>query len=267
MTTSQAPNCSTIDPTRKESVPSISFSCGFPAEQPQYVGFTVNIPRAESKFTFSVEKGDQSENNQQRNAKSEKAKTSGKGKQADTNDKPANVNTLPDVPDRAALAVAGGDNIERHVDDMILAVRFHLYRDKAPYVIGVPMAKLSIHRGVRVDGVHSAECQTKWPPDSVQYLRDHNFFHHLLRDVGYTFATLGRGPNLNRHFRERTDLTSRLSSMQRYSASTAITTRTWKDSSSLIACNSGTSLGLISRFHTVAALPESTCTSSSTKSG
>jgi hypothetical protein len=77
---------------RMTQVPSIGFSCGCPAEQPPYVGFTINIPRAESKFTFSVEKGEQGEN-QQRNDKSDKAKKSGKGKQADTDDKPANLNS------------------------------------------------------------------------------------------------------------------------------------------------------------------------------
>jgi hypothetical protein len=117
-------------------VPSIGFSRGSPTEQPPYVGFTINISRAESKFTFWVEKGEQGENNQQRNAKSEKTK-SGKGKQADTDDKPANANSkveckfgkgdlqlsyrvlsddeklhlsraLANVPNGAALAVAGG---------------------------------------------------------------------------------------------------------------------------------------------------------------
>jgi hypothetical protein len=111
---------------------------------------------------------------------------------------------LANVPDGAALAVAGGDNIERHVDDKILAVCLHLYRDKAPYVIGYPWRNYPFTGASESMGfiLPNIQLNCLW----TLYLRDFNFFHHLLRDVGYTFATLSRGPNLNHYLRGGTDL-------------------------------------------------------------
>jgi hypothetical protein len=102
------------------------------------------------------------------------------------------------------VAVAGGDNIERNVNDKILAVRFHLYQNKTPYVIGYPWPNYPLPGAPEPMGhiLPNIEMNCLW----ALYLRDFNFFHHLLRDVGHTFATLGRGPILNHYLRGGTDL-------------------------------------------------------------